>query len=98
MASIIPNTIHTVKQTIMGSQGDKIADLAQDTIEPTKNTKVTSDWGVRQSNNDHWLSVTNPNHTGPALLEDSYGREKVSLVTCIGGPSSLVVSSPHVPD
>lgn len=78
MAPIISDTIHAAKQVVMGSNGDKFADLAQNTIEPTKNTKLTSDWGVKQNNTDHWLSVTNDKHTGPALLEDTFGREKVS--------------------
>lgn len=78
MASIIPETLKAAKQVVMGSQGDKFADLAKNTIEPTKDTKLTSDWGVKQTNTDHWLSVTNDQHTGPSLLEDSFGREKVS--------------------
>lgn len=86
MASIIPETIHAVKQTIMGSQGDKIADLSRDTIEPTKDGRFTSDFGVKENNTDHWLSVTNSEHTGPALLEDHFAREKVS--TLIFGPNS----------
>lgn len=78
MASIIPETVNAAKKIVMGSQGDKFADLAKDTIEPTNKTKLTSDWGVKQENTDHWLSITNDKHTGPALLEDSFGREKVS--------------------
>lgn len=78
MASIIPETINAAKQIVMGSQGDKFADLAKNTIEPTNKTKLTSDWGVKQNNTDHWLSITNDKHTGPALLEDTFGREKVS--------------------
>lgn len=83
MASIIPETFHAVKQTIMGSQGDKIADLSKDTVEPTENTRLTSDFGVKENNTDHWLSVTNADHTGPALLEDHFAREKVSEHTHI---------------
>lgn len=79
MASIIPDALHAAQKTIMGSQGDKIADLSKDTIEPTKDTRITSDYGVRETNTDHWLSVTNDQHTGPALLEDTFGREKVSI-------------------
>lgn len=80
MASLIPDTVqHVLQKNIMGSQGDKIADLQKDTIEPTKDTRITSDYGVKESNTDHWLSVTNGKHTGPSLLEDSFGREKVSI-------------------
>lgn len=82
MASIVPDAIHAAQKTIMGSQGDKFADLNKNTIELTKDTRITSDYGVKEANTDHWLSVTNDNHTGPALLEDPFGREKVSLFSC----------------
>lgn len=78
MASLIPEAIHTAKQVVMGSQGDKIADLQKDTVEPTKDTLLTSDYGVKQSNTDDWLSVATEDRQGPALLEDPFGREKVS--------------------
>lgn len=78
MASFIPEAIHTAQKIVMGSQGDKIADLQKDTIEPSAKTNLTSDYGVKQSNTDHWLSVSSEEHQGPALLEDPFGREKVS--------------------
>lgn len=78
MASIIPEAIHTAQQIVMGSQGDKIADLQKDTVEPTQDTRITSDYGVKQNNTDHWLSVSTEDRQGPALLEDPFGREKVS--------------------
>ena len=77
MASIIPDTVKKAQQIIMGSQGDKLADLQASTKEPTKDTRITSDYGVKQENTDHWLSITNEDHTGPSLLEDPFGREKV---------------------
>ncbi|CAN8097643.1 unnamed protein product [Discula destructiva] len=63
----------------MGSQGDKLADLSRSTIEPSSSTHATSDFGVKipTEAHDHWLSVTNGNHTGPSLLEDTFGREKI---------------------
>lgn len=61
----------------MGSKGDKLADLARDTREPTDTDRLTSDWGVKQSNTDDWLRVVNNDHTGPSLLEDPFAREKV---------------------
>ncbi|EON98254.1 putative catalase 1 protein [Phaeoacremonium minimum UCRPA7] len=77
MASIIPDTVKKAQQIIMGSQGDKLADLQASTKEPTKDTRITSDYGVKQENTDHWLSITNEDHTGPSLLEDPFGREKI---------------------
>lgn len=78
MASLIPEAIQTAKQIVMSSQGDKIADLQKDTVEPTQDTRLTSDYGVKQNNTDHWLSVATEDRQGPALLEDPFGREKVS--------------------
>jgi catalase len=62
----------------MGSKGDKLADMARDVSEPTDKDRLTSDFGVRQSNTDDWLRVANNDHTGPSLLEDPFAREKVS--------------------
>lgn len=78
MASLISETLHSAQKTIMGSHGDKIADLERNTIEPSTETRITSDYGVKESNTDHWLSVTNAEHTGPSLLQDPFGREKVN--------------------
>jgi catalase len=61
----------------MGSQGDKSADMARDTKVPSDKDCITSDYGVRQSNADDWLKITDDGHTGPMLLEDPFGREKV---------------------
>lgn len=85
MASIIPQAVddkyRSVKQTVMGSHGDKLADLSRDTVEPSSSTHATSDFGVKipTESHDHWLSVNNSEQTGPSLLEDQFGREKVSL-------------------
>lgn len=80
MASLIPDSIKAAKDTIMGSRGDKIADLSKDTKEATDNTHITSDYGVKEpSNPDHWLSVSSEDRQGPSLIEDPFSREKVRL-------------------
>lgn len=79
MANIIPKTVQAAQHAIMGSKGDKIADMARDTVEPTSKDRLTSDWGVKQSNTDDWLRVVSDDHTGPSLLEDPFAREKVQL-------------------
>jgi catalase len=81
MASIIPTTVHKAQHAVMGSKGDtgdKLADMARDVREHSDKDRLTSDWGVRQSNTDDWLRVTNEEHTGPSLLEDPFAREKVT--------------------
>jgi catalase len=79
MANIIPATVQAAQHAVMGSKGDKIADMARDTKEPSDKDRLTSDFGVRQSNTDDWLRVANGDHTGPSLLEDQFAREKVYL-------------------
>jgi len=52
--------------------------MAKDTKDAMDTSyRLTTDYGVKQSNTDQWLRVVNENRTGPALLEDSAGREKI---------------------
>ena len=66
-----------VQQAVMGGQGNKVHDLQRDIRENDDNVRMTSDFGVRQGDTDDWLKVVNEDHTGPMLLEDVFGREKV---------------------
>lgn len=81
MASLIPDSVKSVKNVVMGSAGDKIADLAKDTKEPTEKTQQTTDYGVKFPNPDHWLSVSSEDRQGPSLLEDPFSREKVRHIS-----------------
>jgi catalase len=66
--------------SVLGGSGkdDKINDLAADTKSyHEKDNRITTDWGLKQTNTDDWLKVVNEGKTGPMLLEDSAGREKV---------------------
>ena len=60
----------------------KIKDLQSDIVDVTKSSvKMTSDYGAKIPDTDHWLKVVDPNGPngqGPALLEDQFSREKVS--------------------
>lgn len=62
----------------MASQDSKVKDLAQDMSEPDKNDRLTTDYGVKQTTADDWLKVVSEDKTGPMLLEDPFGRERVS--------------------
>lgn len=62
----------------MGVQDAKAAQMQPDIQEPTKNSRITTDFGVKQENTDDWLKVVSNDHTGPHLLEDAAGREKVN--------------------
>ncbi|KAI1413050.1 catalase [Hypoxylon sp. FL1857] len=68
---------HKVKNMVSGEKGRKVADL--DTVTQTVSPKdrITSDFGVKMSNVDEWLRVTNKDKTGPMLLEDSFARERI---------------------
>lgn len=77
MASLIPESVKSAKNAIMGSGGDKIADLSRDTKELPDKTHQTSDYGVKLPDPDHWLSVSSEDRQGPSLIEDPFSREKV---------------------
>jgi catalase len=78
MASHLPaNTMDKITQAVMGHKADKISQLAGHSVEPDENSRITTDYGVRQNNTDEWLRVTTNGQTGPMLLEDHFGREKV---------------------
>ncbi len=79
--SIFTEPLQKAQQIIMGSGGDKIGDLERNTRDGDKNSHMTSDFGVRQSNTDDWLRVVSDDKTGPSLLEDVFGREKVRNAT-----------------
>lgn len=55
----------------------KAEQLSSNTAEPSKESRITSDFGTKQSNTDDWLRVANGDKTGPSLLEDVFAREKI---------------------
>jgi len=61
----------------MTSQKNKLDQLNAASVEPTKEARITADFGTKQTNTDDWLRVSNEKKTGPMLLEDAFGREKI---------------------
>ncbi|KAJ6104315.1 hypothetical protein N7523_010635 [Penicillium sp. IBT 18751x] len=55
----------------------KFRDMARDTVELNGEQHMTTDYGVKISDPDHWLRVGDNKHTGPSLLEDQIAREKI---------------------
>ncbi|KAM3510344.1 hypothetical protein MY11210_005962 [Beauveria gryllotalpidicola] len=55
----------------------KAEQLSSNTVEPLKESRITSDFGTKQSNTDDWLRIANGDKTGPSLLEDVFAREKI---------------------
>ncbi|KAH6693443.1 catalase-like domain-containing protein [Plectosphaerella plurivora] len=67
----------SIKQAVMGTKADKISQLSSVTKNVDGDSRITSDFGVKQNNTDDWLRVTNDGQIGPGLLEDPFGREKI---------------------
>ncbi|RXW24166.1 hypothetical protein EST38_g1678 [Candolleomyces aberdarensis] len=56
----------------------KIKDLERNIVKPTSSSQMTTDYGAKVSDTDHWLSISNGSDVGPALLEDQIAREKIT--------------------
>jgi catalase len=66
----------TAKKNAKSADG-KFADLQKDTAELNDKDHMTTDYGIKISDPDHWLRVASEKNTGPTLLEDQIAREKV---------------------
>ncbi|TDZ34365.1 Catalase-1 [Colletotrichum spinosum] len=77
MAHVVSETVKKAENTIMGDASKKTAQLASNMVEPSTKADMTTDHGVKIENTDDWLRVTNDEKTGPSLLEDQIGREKI---------------------
>ena len=79
MASTLADGLQKVVK-MNGNTDPKAAQLAPHIQNSEdKNARMTSDWGLKVSNTDDWLSVSTEEKQGPALLEDGWGRERVSI-------------------
>ncbi|KAK6007205.1 hypothetical protein QM012_006213 [Aureobasidium pullulans] len=75
-----PGIADTVKEAITGSpfENAKVAAMSDNMKNyQDSNNRITTDYGVKQTNTDDWLRVASADKTGPALLEDHAGREKI---------------------
>ncbi|RHZ46979.1 catalase catA [Aspergillus thermomutatus] len=79
MATTIAGGLHKAQEVLQNtsSKSKKLVDLERDTADVQTQQPLTTDHGVRVSNTDQWLRVTNDRRTGPTLLEDQIAREKV---------------------
>jgi catalase len=81
MASQILSNMTEKAKNMTGEKSQKIADLSKDTKDVhDPSYRITSDFGVKQTNTDDWLAVVSEDQQGPQLLEDPFGREKVCPV------------------
>ncbi|KAG9996287.1 catalase, partial [Aureobasidium melanogenum] len=75
-----PGIADTVKEAITGSpfENAKVAAMSGNMKNyMDSNNRITTDYGVKQTNTDDWLRVASGDKTGPALLEDHASREKI---------------------
>ncbi|KAH7394328.1 catalase [Pyrenochaeta sp. MPI-SDFR-AT-0127] len=78
MASQILGNVAEKAKDLAGAKSTKVAQLAADTKDVhDKSYRITSDFGVKQTNTDDWLKVASEDKTGPMLLEDHFAREKI---------------------
>lgn len=77
-SSILANVAEKTKDAMSG-KSVKVAQLESVTkdVHSKGGQTITTDYGVKQTNTDHWLKVVNEDKNGPSLLEDAFGREKV---------------------
>lgn len=61
----------------MTTKAAKADQLKASMVQPTKMDRITADFGTKQSNTDDWLRISTNDKTGPMLLEDTFGREKI---------------------
>lgn len=81
MASQILGNLSDKAKSMAGGENKKVAQLAADTKDVHNGDhRITSDYGVKQNDTDHWLSASTEDKQGPQLLEDPFGREKVCSV------------------
>ena len=78
ISSTVRSGVEKLQELAGGEKGAKLAQLDKVTHNYGEgDARITSDWGVRQTNADDWLKVVSEDKTGPMLLEDHFAREKV---------------------
>jgi catalase len=73
--------IADIKEAITGSltENAKVASMSGNMKDyMDSNNRITTDYGVKQTNTDDSLRVASADKTGPVLLEDHAGREKIN--------------------
>lgn len=75
-------TMSTSKATNGSSStvNKKLQDLEKDVYDVHQPQHMTTDFGHKVSDTDHWLKVGSKDQVGAHLLEDQVGREKVGTI------------------
>ncbi|TDL23686.1 catalase-domain-containing protein [Rickenella mellea] len=78
MSSLASTVSAAAKRSLPGTTANqKLSDLSADTVDVNDSKGLTTDYGIKISDTDTWLKVTNGNTVGPNLLEDQIAREKI---------------------
>lgn len=77
-SNVISAAVDKLQNTMAGEKGAKTADIERDAVTPSQDTRITTEYGVKQGNTDDWLKATNGETSGPSLIEDHFAREKIS--------------------
>ena len=83
MQSVLGGTVQKAGEALSGgvSSNKKVDDMKRDYRNVDSTQPLTSDFGVKQTSHDIWLSASTGDRQGPQLLEDNISREKVSYIS-----------------
>lgn len=68
----------TRKAGDVSTTNDKILDMNPNIVDVHQNKTMTTDFGTKINDGDHWLKIVGKTGNGPSLLEDQIARERVS--------------------
>lgn len=70
----------THKVNEIATTNQKTLDMYPNTVNVHQDTKtMTTDFGTKINDADHWLKITGAKGPGPSLLEDQIARERVCI-------------------
>jgi catalase len=84
LTGLVEASVHKVKSVLDSKspsvvESAKTKSLQSDTKNADTTTQpFTTDFGLKVSNNENFLKLVSEKSTGPQLLEDEIGRERVS--------------------
>ena len=82
MQSVLGGTVQKAGEALSGglASNKKVTDMKRNYRNLDSTQPLTSDFGVKQTSHDIWLSASTGDRQGPQLLEDNFSREKVRFM------------------
>lgn len=68
----------THKASEVATTNEKILDMCPNIVNVHQDKTMTTDFGIKINDADHWLKIVGKSGHGPSLLEDQIARERVS--------------------